>query len=404
VDHGIRGESSRRDRDFCEALAKEEGLPFYLLETDVPALARQNHTGLEEEARAERYRFFEKIMREQGIPILATAHNATDNAETMLFRMARGTGLSGLCGISPARPFGNGMLIRPLLDLTKDEILAYCDEHRLAYVTDETNADVTFARNRIRHKILPEMAELNEGAVRHMSELCRTLREDESFLADAAQAILDEEAEPDSIALPRLLSLPHALSGRTLALLFGEPPLSRTNREEILSLAARATPHSSIDLPGARSAKIENGRLFARFSKENSPPPLSPTPISLGVTELSDRNMRIVIDSETRPHESRMTAKNIYKNETTILINSDRIKDGLFLRSRTEGDVILFHGMHKKIRKLQNECALPLALRQSLPLLCDKDGVLWCPLVAARDGVSEDGDLRVTLFYSVGIG
>ncbi len=399
VDHGIRGESSRRDREFCEALAKEAGLPFYLLKTDIPALAEQNRTGLEEQARIERYRFFERIMREQQIPILATAHNATDNAETLLFRMARGTGLSGLCGISPARPFGGGMLIRPLLEMTKEEILAYCEENRLSFVADETNEDVSYARNRIRHNILPQMTKLNEGAVRHISELCHSLREDEDFLKSSAREMLERENEPNSISLAALQALPPALSSRVLALLFGEPPLSLKNRTEILELAARAVPHSSLDLPEDRRAQIENGRLFAFFAKTEPPKPLPQTPVDMGATVLSDRKMLLLVDSETNPHEMRLSAKNIYKNETTIHINSDRIKNGLFLRSRKEGDTILLHGMHKKIRKLQNGCALPLPLRSALPLLCDKDGALWCPLVALRDGAVGDSLLRVTLFY-----
>ena len=399
VDHGIRGESSRRDREFCEKLAHEAGLPFYLLETDIPTLAQKNRLGLEEQARIERYRFFETVMREARIPILVTAHNATDNAETLLFRMARGTGLSGLCGIAPARSFGNGMLIRPILEMTKEEILAYCEEHQLTYVTDETNADLSYARNRIRHSILPEMTTLNEAAVRHISELCRTLREDEAFLENAARAILANEDKPNCLSLSALQDLPPSIAGRVLALLFGEPPLSAKNREELLTLAARAVPHSALDLPQGRRARIENGTLFAELVKSEMPRPLSTTPVSMGATELSDRGMLFLIDSETDPNELRFSAKNIYKNETTIHINSDRIKNGLFLRSRGEGDTILSHGMHKKIRKLQNECALPLELRTSLPLLCDKDGVLWCPLVALRDGAAEEPHLRITLFY-----
>ena len=399
VDHGIRGDRSKHDREFCEALAKEAGLPFYLLKTDIPTLARENRTGLEEQARIERYRFFERIMREQDIPILATAHNATDNAETLLFRMARGTGLSGLCGILPARPFGGGVLIRPLLEMTKEEILAYCEENRLTFVTDETNEDTTYARNRLRHNVLPEMTKINESAVRHISELCRTLREDEEFLRNAARELLEEEAEPHSISLSALQRLAPALKSRVTDLLFGEPPLSRQNRADVLALAARALPHSAMDLPDGRRAQIENGRLLASFATDEPPRPLDKTPVHMGATELADGQMLFLLDSETNPHEMRDTAKNIYKNETTIHINSDRIKNGLFLRSRAQGDTLLHRGMHKKIRKMQNECALPLHLRLSLPLLCDKDGVLWCPLVALRDGAEGDKQWRVTLFY-----
>ncbi|MBE6662457.1 MAG: tRNA lysidine(34) synthetase TilS [Ruminococcaceae bacterium] len=399
VEHGIRGESSLRDLKFCEKLAKEAGIPFYALQTDIPALAKQNRMGLEEQARAERYRFFETVMREQSIPILATAHNATDNAETLLFRMVRGTGLSGLSGIAPARPFGNGVLIRPLLEATKEEILAYCEKNALDFVTDETNEDISFARNRIRHNLLPELTALNGEAVRHMSELCRTLREDEACLTDAARQALEKEEE-NGVALATLMGLPPAIQNRVLALLFGEPPLSAKNREELLSLAARGIPHASLDLPNARRARVENGRLLATVASENAPTQmLAPTPVTLGATALFDEKMLLVLDREASPHEMWKSAKNIYKNATTIYINSDRIRNGLFVRTRQAGDTVLLHGQHKKLRKLQNEAALPLSLRTHLPLLCDKEGILWAPLTALRDGIGENANLRVTLFY-----
>ena len=133
VNHMIRGEDAERDRDFCRSLAKKLGLPFYLLEADVPALAREHKRGLEEEARITRYEFFEKVMRENSIPLLATAHNATDNAETVIFNLTRGSGLHGMCGIPPTREFSGGRIIRPLLKMSKDEILAFCRENGIPF-------------------------------------------------------------------------------------------------------------------------------------------------------------------------------------------------------------------------------------------------------------------------------
>lgn len=403
VDHGIRGASSRRDREFCQALATEAGVPFYLLKADVPALAKKNRMGLEEQARAERYRFFEEIMQEHDIPILATAHNATDNAETMLFRMARGTGLSGLCGIAPAREFGGGMLVRPLLDMTKEEILDYCQKNALSYVTDETNEDITYARNRIRHKILPEMNELNKESVRHMTELCRSLNEDERFLAETAQKALWEDqrktGERNGVSLAVFNSLSPAIAHRVISLLFGDPPLSSQNREDLIALAKRAVPHSLLHLPNGRCAFVENGKLLAAKKERRPEYALPPTPVGMGVTPIFDGKMLLVLDRKASPHEKWISAKNIYKNATTIYINFDRIENGLFVRTRQEGDTIYLHGIHKKLRKLQNEAALPLTLRTSLPLLCDREGILWAPLTALRDGAVGDALLRVTLFY-----
>ena len=245
VDHGIRGEDAVRDSLFCQKLAHEAGVPFYLLKENVPSLAEKNRLGIEEQARAVRYGFFEKIMREHNIPILATAHNADDNAETLLFRMARGTGLSGMCGIAPSRSFGDGVLIRPLLSVSKKQILDYCDQHQLGYVTDVTNSDVKYTRNRIRHRILPELTEVNSEALSHISSLCRVLSEDEACLLGMAKDFLSEQTrDGDGVSAQALCRLPNAVSSRVLSLMFGEPPLSFVSREQLMALAQNAVPHS----------------------------------------------------------------------------------------------------------------------------------------------------------------
>ncbi len=400
VDHGIRGEASERDSIFCKTLAKEAGLPFYLLKEDVPALAEKNHLGIEEQARGVRYEFFEKIMREHDIPILATAHNADDNAETLLFRMARGTGLSGMCGIPPVRPFGGGVLIRPLLGVSKQNVLDYCEQNGLSYVTDATNSDVAYTRNRIRHRVLPELVGVNSEVLSHISSLCHTLSEDEACLSDMAKDFLRAQSQDgEGVSVKDLCALPSAVSSRVLALMFGEPPLSLKNRKQLMALAQNETPHSSWNLSDGRCATVENGRLMPKTEKKSQKTPMSATALPLGATSLYDGDMLMLLDSEENPHEKRFSAKNIYKNATTIKINSDTIKNGLYIRTRRAGDTVLVHGMHKKLRKLQNEAALSPHLRDMLPLVCDRGGILWVPSIAVRDGSEGDGALRLTLYY-----
>ena len=136
VNHGIRGDEALRDRDFCQKMAAEYGYEIRFLDADVPALAEQHGTGLEEEARRVRYDFFADLMKREGIPLLVTAHHADDNLETMLFRLCRGSGLRGLCGIPPVRRFGDGFLVRPMLasGLGREEIERYAAEKHLSYV------------------------------------------------------------------------------------------------------------------------------------------------------------------------------------------------------------------------------------------------------------------------------
>ena len=161
VNHGIRGEEALRDRGFCQAVAETYGLELCILDADIPSLAKEHGRGLEEEARVVRYEYFERLMRERRIPLLATAHHADDNLETVLFHLCRGTGLSGLCGIAPTRDLAYGILTRPLLQVSRREILAYCHNNNLEYVTDSTNSDTAYARNRIRGEVIPILSDLN---------------------------------------------------------------------------------------------------------------------------------------------------------------------------------------------------------------------------------------------------
>ena len=135
VNHMIRGNDAVRDRDFCRDICHDSGVECFTLDCDVPAIARERGIGIEQAAREVRYEFFMSLMREHGIPILATAHNADDLLETLVFNISRGCGLRGIGSIPEAREFGDGVLIRPLLHASKDDIIEYCRGNGLDFVT-----------------------------------------------------------------------------------------------------------------------------------------------------------------------------------------------------------------------------------------------------------------------------
>ena len=131
VNHGIRGKEADRDETFCKEFAKSLDIEFFSIKLNVPAIAKKSGESIESAARRVRYEFFNKIMLESSIPILATAHNADDNLETVIFNLTRGAGLSGLCGIPDSRPTENGIVIRPILTMEKRDIVAFCEKHRV---------------------------------------------------------------------------------------------------------------------------------------------------------------------------------------------------------------------------------------------------------------------------------
>ena len=178
--HGIRGLEADRDRDFCIETAKAYGIPLFVKEVDIPALSQASGRGLELEARLARYAFFDELMTAHHIPVLATAHHADDQLETLLLRLMRGTGTRGLGGIHPVRQHGQGLVIRPLLSLSKQDILSECERRHLSYVTDSTNEKDLAERNKLRHSVIPVMKEIApQDLTRSALRLSQNAREDE---------------------------------------------------------------------------------------------------------------------------------------------------------------------------------------------------------------------------------
>ena len=404
VNHMIRGKDAERDRDFCRALADKHGLPFYLLEADVPAMAKASGRGLEEEAREVRYAFFEELMKKHSIPILATAHNATDNAETVLFNLIRGSGLHGLCGIPEKRSFGGGIIVRPILKMPKETVLEYCSANSLEYVSDATNQDVSYSRNRIRNNVLPQLKEINNGAVLNISRACEALRTDDAFLERAAKEFISAEKK-DRVSLKSLSGLDRAVASRAVLVMLNDLfKASSTHVESVLELAKRAVPHSSLTLPDGVFALIENGELIITTSPPQKETAEFDLKLCLGENKVPGCNCAIYAEAdgeEEKNGEDHARLKNIYKNSTTAVINFDRINIGLFARSRREGDAIISGGMHKKLKKLFCDKKIPLDMRAATPIVYCDDGIVWIPRVALKDGErSAPKKLRLTFYYN----
>lgn len=405
VNHMIRGEDALRDRDFCKRLAENYGVPFFLLEADIPSLSKEHGRGLEEEARIVRYEFFASVMRENSIPILATAHNATDNAETVIFNITRGSGLKGLCGIPPTRKFEGGTIIRPILNISKDEILKYCRENALEYVTDQTNFDVEYSRNRIRNNVLPELLKINENAVSNIGRMSNSVREDEELLTGLAKEFLSSLENEKGIPTKAFCKLDIPIQNRVAAIFLSDlfSP-SALHIESFRELAQKSEEHASLSFPNQTHIEIENG--FIRISdKEEAYSSSYEIKLDYGLNRIREIDAVIFVEKSdgTKNSEKEYTLlKNTYKKSATSLLSSDRIDLGLFARPKEDGDKIICGGMHKKLKKLFCEKKIPLSLRAKLPILHNsKNEIIWAPLVAICDSEkSSDKQLKITLFYN----
>ncbi len=221
--HGLRPEADA-DEEFVKTLCADLGIPFVAGRGDVAADAARCGAGIEETAREMRYAFLEETRVKSGLGRIATAHNADDNAETVLLNLVRGAGLSGLCGIPPQR----GHIVRPILHLSRAEILAYLTSHNLPYREDASNADTVFRRNYLRHEILPALKALNPALTDAVTRLTGLLREDEEYLTALAREEIQLHGIGASFPAKRLNSLPKPVSSRVCRLLVqsvtGYPP------------------------------------------------------------------------------------------------------------------------------------------------------------------------------------
>ena len=178
--HQLRGQEADMDEDLVRAWCAARRIPLCVGTGDVAAYAGENGLTIEEAARKLRYDFLNSVAGQTGAARIVTAHHANDNAETVLFHLARGTGMAGLAGIAPK----NGRLVRPFLCLTREELAAYAKEHHVPYRTDATNADTALTRNFIRAEVLPKLCRVNAQAVEHISETALRLRQEDEYLAE----------------------------------------------------------------------------------------------------------------------------------------------------------------------------------------------------------------------------
>ena len=422
--HGIRGAEADRDLEFCQRVCAELGVELICEHVDVPALAAESGEGLETVARRVRYEFFQKIMADRDIPVLMTAHHADDNLETVLERLLRGTGTRGMGGIPPIRTMASDsrfpvtVLYRPLLDMTRREILSACAELGLEYVTDSTNLEDGCIRNRIRHTVIPALEAIAGEDVPQRSALkmSRLAREDEDFLHSMAERRVYATNAPygEGLELSHLRDLNPALSKRCIRALYrsatlfyrdreGREPLTTVHQEALLELARKGIPESRLPLPEGMMGLVREEFLFICPADLPEPPPIPNEPVILS-DSLTGWGRRAIITLETSPTPlPPLEGRGIL---ASAVFPAD-LPGPLIARKRRDGDRILSHGMHKRLKKLLQEKDIPLHLRDTIPLIClpgdtPEGEPLWYPSVAFRDGYpapTEGPCLRITVEY-----
>lgn len=411
VHHGIRGDEADRDVAACAAFCRARGIDLRTVQVDAPAYAASHGIGWEEAARILRYGALSDIADTLECPLIATAHSADDQLETLLFRLLRGTALDGLCGIPPVRD----RIIRPLLNCGAADIREMCREEGVVYVTDSSNADTAYTRNYIREEIVPRLAVIHPDPAAAVARTGALLRADSEYLRAQANAAL-EDASSTSAPLERLAPLPDALLSRTVMILYENAAhtrrdLSSVHIRDVMRLVRRGG-YGRISLPGDVIAAVSAGRLS--FTRRSDMPPVPPPdfelPLQMREHSFPEYGFGLRLEAcsdgkkTAESTEKAEQYKNIYKLSIRTSLPFATIKGTVYLRFRRAGDTVRFGGMTRSVKKLLNAAGIPPEARGCLPVVCDDAGILWIPGFPPRDadavppGCGRDGYLSITYF------
>ena len=380
VNHLLRGEESDRDERFCRDLCTHFKIPLTVFRKDAAAFSHSLGTSVETGARELRYQLFGTLKADK----IATAHNLSDNAETILFRMARGTGLHGLCGIPPVRD----KIIRPLLFCTRTEIEEYLKNCGQSFVTDSTNLSDDFARNRIRHRIIPEMEKVHDGFLRCVPRMVCTLSEDEDFLTQTALKCENDD----------LRTLHPSIRKRVIINLLKKHML-KISAEKIAEIEEAAlSGYGKINAENRFFAVCEKGRV--RIIKEDNEAAPKPQIIKNFGEYAFYRDKTVIIlkqsDENVNAHDI------INKKLTFYCADYDKIQGDVVLRNRLRGDRIKPVGTShtKELRKILQE-KLPEEKRKISAVLEDKNGIIWAEHTGIAERVKTDENTKNYLIIGI---
>ncbi len=387
IHHGLRGEEAERDAAFCRAFSEERGVPFFLISVDVPQYLAGDGRGMGTEAAARTLRYAaldDLLASHPEYAVCATAHHATDNLETVLLHLLRGSGLRGMAGIPPVR----GAYVRPLLSLTRGEIMEALGELSLSYVTDSTNEALDYDRNYIRREILPRLSQLRPEPERAVTRLSSNLREEWVLGEELCDRFFAEKVRAGRVPRASFLLLPAALRARVIARLCRMAGASvmpeRVHTSAISRLLEGDATSGSFDLPG-NAALLYDKEGFSVFLHADIVKRSYRIPLALGENLLPDGAGLLFLSEGPDPVFQEESA-NVYNLFIQARIPFATICDELFVRTLEDGDSYRSGGMTRRVRRQLSSLHLSPDLRAGYPLLCDANGILWVPGFGVRDG------------------
>lgn len=382
LNHGVRGGEADRDEQFVATMARSMGFSFDSERISVPKLRQQRGGGsVEDICRQERYAFFDRMVRKYALDRIALGHTLSDQAETVLMRFLRGSGLEGLKGFLPLR---DGIYIRPLMEVTRDRVASYLEERDIPFVTDSSNKDTQYLRNRIRAELVPELkgsynANLEE-TVGHTTEI---LRVEDDFVRESVAKIITEweiDTEEARLSLTRLKELHPALLWRLIkTILESHSPLQNgigyRHVKAVVDLINASGPNVSVDLPFNLAARREYGDLVVGPKESASAMRDFSCEVRIpGDVYVPGTGKRVVFE-QAAVTEADLSSRN------PVFMDCHAVSPPLVIRNIRPGDRIQPLGMRgmKKVARILMDAKIPKTRRRAMPLLADRKSVLWVP-------------------------
>lgn len=393
LNHGIRGEAAAGDAELVKEFGAKLGIPVYVEALDIPARAEALGLTEEEAGREARYGLYERIAGQMGATRIAVGHHGDDQVETVLMNLIRGAGLRGLAGMPPVR----GKIIRPLLDLRKWQLEAYCGWQKVPWREDATNLSIAYRRNYIRWEIVPRLAQLNPGVMRNIMHTATTLNEDWQSLDELAKdhyqkALLHQSSISVSLSWPILQDLPVALRKRVLDHAYVEVTgsyqgLPGASLEQVELMLNKEAGARALTLPKSIDVYLQDQVLIlTQRVKIKQGTSLSPRELSLDDSTLIEEVNMIVhlelLEEATHWWKEPATPqpKDVWQEQGLWWadMDLDSLRLPLYARSRLPGDRIQPLGMNgsKKLQDLFVDEKVPKAMREQIPCIVDGEGII----------------------------
>jgi tRNA(Ile)-lysidine synthase len=378
-DHGLRPAEDELETAFVRDLAQSLKVPFETAKGRL--LSKKTRGSREEVARNTRYTFLERVRKKHKAQKIALGHNLNDQAETILMRLLRGSGPSGLTGIPPCR---DGSIIRPLIEIERQEIENYLKAKKLASVTDSSNLKTDYLRNKIRLEIMPLLEEQQPQLTRLLGQTAEILRDEDDYLEQTAEVWVGKNIEilPQnalSMPIPYFLNLPVALRRRVLRNVIGKVKkdlrrISWDHVEAIRRLAQAEKPQAALNIPGRLTVRRTYDHLIFSTLVNRRPRPFHYPLDGAGTYDLNEIDRRLSIEEIEDRKGLRLRG-----SRWTAFLDAEKLPFPLALRTFKEGDKFIPFGMkgRKKLKNFFMDLKVPLEQRYSTPILCCDDKPVW---------------------------